>query len=338
MLNYKWRMLQLFAGEGAGGSGAAAGGEGAAAATGENAADAGQARLRELGVPEDKIRKNRAYRIPAKQEQNQPAEPAKQEEPEQAAAANETTPTEEKAPRMTWEEIMKDPEYNKQMQAVIQGRLRQTKGAQEAMEAIGPALDMLMKKHGLDPSKPDYKGLAQKIMDDSSLYEDKAYEMNVSNDVAKTIVQQELELDRFRQQDQRNLEMQKAQQHIARLEQQAQALKAQYPAFDLRQELQNPTFERLTRPDSGLTVEDAYYAVHRKDIQQAQAQVIASQTAQAVSNSIRSNSRRPDESGAGMAPSVTTFDYKKASKSEREALKAQIRAAAARGEKVYPGR
>lgn len=338
MLNYKWRMLQLFAGEGAGGSGAAAGGEGAPAAPGDNTADAGQQRLRELGVPEDKIRKNRAYRIPAKQEQNQPAEPAKQE-PEQAAAAKETAPTEEKAPRMTWEEIMKDPEYNKSMQGLIQSRLRQSKASQEAMEKLGPALEMLMQKHGMDPAKPDYEGLAKKLMDDDSLYEQKAFELDVPNEVAKTIVQQDMKLKRFERREQMNLEAQKTQQHFQRLEQQAAPLKAQFPGFDLRAELQNPVFERMTRPDSGLTVEDAYYAVHRKDIQQAQAQVIASQTAQAVSNSVRSNSRRPDESGAsGQAPSVTNFDYRKASKAEREALKARIRTAAAKGEKVYPGR
>lgn len=338
MLNNKWWMLQLFAGEGAGGSGAASGGEGASAASGENTADAGQQRLRELGVPEDKIRKNRAYRAPAAQTQAKPAE-AEGKGKEQAAAAEESAPAEGKAPRMTWDEIMKDPEYNKSMQGLIQSRLRQSKGAQEAMEKMGPALEMLMKKHGMDPQKPDYEGLAKKIMDDDSLYEDKAFELDVPNQVAKTIVQQEMELNRRKLQDQRNQEAQMAQQHIQLLEQQAQALKAQYPGFDLRTELQNPVFKRMTAPGSGLSVEDAYYAVHRKDIQQAQAQVIASQTAQAVSNAVRSNSRRPDESGtSGQASSVSTFNYKNATKAERDALKAQIRAAAARGEKIYPGR
>lgn len=338
MLNNKWWMLQLFAGEGAGGSGAASGGDGASAASGENTADAGQQRLRELGVPEDKIRKNRAYRAPAAQAQAKPAE-TEGKGPEQAAAAEETAPTEEKAPRMTWDEIMKDPEYNKSMQGLIQSRLRQSKASQEAMEKLGPALEMLMQKHGMDPAKPDYDGLAKKLMDDDSLYEQKAFELDVPNDVAKTIVQQDMKLKRFERQEKLTLEAQKTQQHFQRLEQQAAPLKAQFPGFDLRTELQNPVFERMTRPDSGLTVEDAYFAVHRKDIQQAQAQVIASQTAQAVSNAVRSNSRRPDESGAsGQAPSVATFDYRKASKEERNALKNRIRSAAARGEKVYPGR
>ena len=56
MFKNKWLNLQLFAGEGAGDGG----GEGAA--TGESAVDPGQQRLLELGVPADKIRKNRAYK------------------------------------------------------------------------------------------------------------------------------------------------------------------------------------------------------------------------------------------------------------------------------------
>ena len=51
MLKEKWLNLQLFAGEGTGE------GAGEGAASGENATAAAEQRLRELGVPEDKIRK-----------------------------------------------------------------------------------------------------------------------------------------------------------------------------------------------------------------------------------------------------------------------------------------
>jgi hypothetical protein len=53
-----------------------------------------------------------------------------------------------------------------------------------------------------------------------------------------------------------------------------------------------------------------------------------------MSNAIRSNQRRPTENGtSGQAPSVTHFDYRKASKDEREAFKRRINS----GEKIYPG-
>jgi hypothetical protein len=66
--------------------------------------------------------------------------------------------------------------------------------------------------------------------------------------------------------------------------------------------------------------------------------VIAQKTAEKFSNAIQAGYRRPDENGtSGQSASVTTFDYSRASKEQREALKREIYAAKARGEKLYPG-
>ena len=332
MFKNKWLNLQLFAGEGAGDGG----GEGAA--TGESAVDPGQQRLLELGVPESKIRKNRAYKpnvtaqAPAAAGQGK----AQEQKQEQAAAAN--NPTEEKKTdspaRMSWDEIMKDPEYNKHMQATMQSRLRSAKGAEEALGKMAPALELLARKHGQDPAKIDYDALAKAISDDESYYEDKALEMGVSIETAKRIDQEERDTARQQREEARTLEEQKFQNHIMKLEQQGEALKKVFPNFDLRTELRNPTFARLTSPNMGMSVEDAYYAVHRKEIDAARSQVIAQKTAQKISNSIQAGSRRPNENGtSGQAPSVTTFDYRTASREQREAFKKRIRS----GEKIYPG-
>ena len=109
MTNFKWLNLQLFAGEGAGATGGE-GGEGAT--TGDNVAtvDAGQ-RLRELGVPEDKIRK-RASKVASKMP-TQTAQAAATEQNSEAtnvvtAPTDNANPSEEtKTPaRMSWDEIM----------------------------------------------------------------------------------------------------------------------------------------------------------------------------------------------------------------------------------------
>ena len=338
MFNYKWLNLQLFAGEGAGDGG----GEGAA--TGVEAVDPGQQRLLELGVPADKIRK-RANRSAAKQPVGvanaAPKAQEAQQTNEQAAAAD---PTEEKktdAPaRMSWDEIMKDPEYNKQMQATIRARLKTAGAAEESMAKLAPALEVLARKHGQDPANPDYEALAKAINDEDAFYEDKALEMGVSVETAKRLDQQQRDTARQQREEARTLEQQQFQQHFAKLEQQGEALKKLFPSFDLRTELQNPVFARMTAPGTGLmSVEDAYRAVHRKEIEAAQSQVIAQRTAEKMSNAIQAGARRPDENGtSGQSASVTTFDYSKASKAERDALKRQIYAAAARGEKLYPGR
>lgn len=329
MAKFKWFLLQLFA------DGGGEGGDGTA--SGETAADAGQQRLRELGVPEGKIRKNRAYKFgntpkdavrkaePQEQPKQEAAAPAEQKDSQQEAQSN---------PRMSWEEIVKDPEYNQELQKLIKARLRESGASRDAMEALTPALELLSREYGLDPQKPDYAALAKKVTDDNRFYENKALETGDSVETVKKMAQQEAELNRYRNQEAQNLEAQKINQHFARLEQQGEAMKAKFPGFDLRKELQNPAFARMTAPDSGLTVEDAYFAVHRAEIQSAQAKVVAEQTAKQMANSIRSNSARPDESGSQQGSSTVSFDYSKASRAQREELKRRIRS----GERILPGR
>ena len=329
--------LQFFGGEGAGASGGE-GGEGGN--SGDNATvDAGQ-RLRELGVPEDKIRRRAKYAAKPAEAVAKTAEAEKAtDNTEQVAAAD--NPTEEKTDkptRMSWDEIMADPEYNKQMQAVVQSRLKSAKGAEEALGKITPALELLARKFNLDPANIDYEALAKKVSDDDSYYEDKALSMGVSVETAKKIDQQERDTQRQQREEARNLQEQKLRNHFDSLQRQGEAMKKVFPNFDLGRELQNPAFARMTSPNVGISVEDAYYAVHRNEIQTAAMKATAQQTAQKISNSIQAGSRRPDEAGSsGQAPSVTTFNYKNASRAQQEAFKADLRARMARGEKVYPG-
>lgn len=340
MENTKWLNLQLFA-EGEGG------GEGAAT-TGDNTAnavatvDAGQ-RLRELGVPEDKIRRRARYNAKPAESGEQTADTAQGEatETNEKAAASDTPTEENKATppaRMSWDEIMADPEYNKQMQAVVQSRLKSAKGAEETMGKLTPALELLARKYNLDPANIDYEALTKAISDDDGYYENKALEMGVPLDTAKKIDQQERETARQQREEARTLQEQKIQAHFVKLEQQGEALKKVFPSFDLRTELKNPAFARMTSPNVGISVEDAYYAVHRNEIQAAAMQITAQKTAQKLSNAIQAGNRRPDENGTqGRAPSVSTFDYSKMSREQREAFKKDLRDKMARGEKVYPG-
>lgn len=345
MRKNKWFWLQLFAGEGGGagaGTGASAGGEGGGdgAVSGDNGLAAEDQRLLELGVPEEKLRK-RAKRASAKLPDGAVrTAPKETAQPQEQVATAEENPTEDKAEpttpaRMSWDEIKADPEYNKEIQAIVQSRLRDAKKAEEALAKLTPALELLARRHGLDAENMDYEAIAKAINDDDAYYEDKALEMGVSVETAKRIDQE----DRDKARQARTLEQQRLQDHFRSLEQQGEVLKKVFPKFDLRTELQNPVFARMTSPNMGMSLEDAYYAVHRKEIDAARSQVIAQQTTQKISNAIQAGSRRPDENGtSGQSASVTTFDYSKASKEQRDAIKKAIYAASARGEKVYPGR
>ena len=133
----------------------------------------------------------------------------------------------------------------------------------------------------------DYDALAQAISNDESFYEQKALEMGISVETAKKMDQMERDAER----QQRTLEQQKFQNHIMKLEQQGEEMKKVFPKFDLRTEMQNPVFARMTSPNVGISVQDAYYAVHRDEIQRASMQVTAQKTAQKISQSIQAGSK-----------------------------------------------
>lgn len=343
MKNNKWVLLQLFADGGDGGS---AGGDGAGASeTGVTGVDAEHQRLRELGVPEDKLRK-RAKRaqvqLPAGAVRT--AEPAQQQETpntqEQAAAATESKEEPETgAKRMTWDEIKADPEYSGKMQEMVQARLKNVKQAQTDLDTLTPALQLIAKEYGLDPEKLDYAALAQKVTQDDKFFQDKAMQMGTTPEIARKLDQFDAMQKRQQEEQAKTLQEQRMQQHYRGLLQQGEALKQKYPGFDLQKELKNPVFARMTAPGVGLSVEDAYFSVHRKEIEDAAMQVTAQRTAQQISNAIQAGASRPQENGvASQAPSVTSFNYRNASREQREALKRAIREAGARGEKLYPGR
>lgn len=322
--NIKWMFLQLFAGEGAGsgGTGGTAGDGQGAPTTGEGSVDAAQL-LRDRGVPESKIKKyNRAK--PGKAPAPAASQPAKQA----AAAPTETAPAEgteqHETPKYNWDEVMKDPECNRRMQETVKASKQKSKAAEDAMEALTPAIRKLAQDYGMDAENIDYVALSKHVTGE---YEDKALEMGLPADTVAKMDQQ-----------QRTIEQQKNQQHIQKVIQQGEAMKAIFPNFDLRKEMENPVFLRLTSPGVGISVEDAYHLVHRKELEIAQAQVVAQQTTRQVQNQIRAGSVRPDESGSStQAPSVSTMDWKHATKEQIQAQAKRIRSAAAQGRHLRPG-
>lgn len=324
MNDYKW--LQLFA----------EGGEGGEAATGDTpagAADQYTENLVKLGVPRDKIRAKSPAAKPV--QQVQPAQ-VQQQDAGQAAAVQQ----EQK--RMTFDEIVADEEYNKQIQSIVSERVKKSKAAQAAAEdklsKLAPALELMARKYNLDVENLDYEKLATAVSEDTAYYEQKAMEMGVSVETAKHIDQLERESARRREEDAKSAEEVAMRQHFQKLSEQAQQLKATFPNFDLMEELKNPAFARMTAPNIGISVEDAYYAVHRAEIQQASMQVAARKTAENLSKTIQAGQNRPVENGtSAQAPSITTIDWRNANKNQREAQREAIRAAAARGERLYPG-
>ena len=335
--------LQFFGGEGASAGASSGAGEGGAQATsGENASAAAEQRLRELGVPSDKA-KRRASTIASRM-------PKANASVESATAVDSTKAPQEEVKTegskpLSFDEMLNSNAdyrnaYNQQMQAAITERLRGEKAksqkANDALTAMTPAIEVMARKYGLDAKNMDYKALATAIENDDAYYEEKAMEMGTSVETAKRVDQMEREKARRDAQDQMNIQQMQQRNYFISLNNQADKLRQTFPNFNLQAELQNPAFARMVDPKVGISVEDAYYAVHRKELQAAAMQTATQKTAEMMTNAIASGSKRPAESGTtSQAPSVTTFDYRNASKEQREAFKKDLRASWARGEKKY---
>lgn len=333
-LDKKWSILQLFGGEGAGagsaGAGGTAGDSGAgAAATGDSSADAAQ-RLRDMGVPESKIAKySKAYANRAKRAAGtQPTGHQEADGDKQAAAAAPETAQEadqkNEAPKYDWDEVMKDPEMNRRMQETVKASKKKSQAAEDAMAAMLPVLKAQAEEYGLDPENIDYIALAKHM---SGEYENKALELGLPRETVAKMDQQ-----------QRINEEQLNRQHIMGLIEQGERMKTVFPNFDLRKEMENPEFRRLTARGVNVSVDDAYHIVHRRELELAQAQIVDQKATERVQNSIRAGRARPDESGASsQASTVTTVDWKHATPEQLKEQAKRIRLAAAQGRKLRPG-
>lgn len=331
-----WKWLQLFA-EGAAGGGEGGSGATASPAVASEGADDGHQRLRELGVPESKIRKNRAYKLPPRQNENSPAVSKPSQEQTQAAAVQDTKPTE--GSRMTWDEIMADPEHNAKMQETVQGRLRKSGKELENHGKMAEANKILAMYYGMDPQNIDYDALAKKIAGDDGFLERRAMENGVEPGIQRKL--DTLAALQAQQQTsyQEQLRQKMLNDHYNGLQQQAEKFRQIVPGFDLDAELKNPEFSRLVGPGVRVSVEQAYKLIHQDEMMSAAIQSAQAQTAQKMSNAIQANARRPDENGATpQAPSVSTIDWKNASKEQRAAMRKRIQDAGARGEYIIPGR
>ena len=288
--------------------------------------------LSNLGVPKDKVERfNRArarrMSAPLNTEESPMVQPA--------------APVEAEARRLTWDEIMKDPEYNKSMQDVVNKRLKKANAAAEKLRGLAPALELLGSRYNIDATDLDtldIEALNKAINEDHLYYEEKAAEMGTDTETAMKVDRLEREEARRTRENNKLDQQRRLDAYFQNLTNQGNELKKIYPSFDLNTELKNPRFARMVGPGGGVSVQDAFFAIHRQEIQQAEAQSLSRQVTERVSNAIQAGQRRPVENGsASVSASSPTILYSSMSKSERDALKSRIREAAARGEHLKIG-
>lgn len=344
MYDFKW--LQMFADGAAGDGGGAAG---AAQSGGDNAADAAQQsgetvadRLRRKGVPESKLSR-RAYQQKVAQPQrtapvpvtdNGQAAAAEASVDGQAPAAEaEQATVPEKEPE--FDELLKqNPKYNKAVQEIVQKRVAKSKAAEQRLEALTPSIEKIARRYGLGADFTPEQ-LAERIDNDDGYYEQQAMEMGVTPEVAKKLdeanmILEQREKDRAAR-EQAEEQDQRIRSTFDRLQSEVAEMQKKYPGFDFRTEMQNPQFVFMLQPGSGLSLEQAYVAIHRNEIIEAERKAAE----QRIAATVQANRGRPPETTKKQtaATTATTVDWSRASREQREALKRRIHS----GERILPG-
>jgi hypothetical protein len=217
-------------------------------------------------------------------------------------------------------------QYDSRMQSTIQNRLKGHKETVEKYNSLAPTLEILGKKYGVDAS--DIKALNEAIEADDSYFEQDALEAGMSVEQFKEFRKIQRENSELRRQMQERQTQENANRIMAGWMDQGEKVKAIYPTFDLKAEMQNPKFVDLLK--SNIDVRTAYEVIHKDDIIRGAMQFTAQTVESKIAQGIASGSR-PAENGTGSgSPALVKSDVSKLSKAQREDY---IRRAA-RGEKI----
>ena len=229
----------------------------------------------------------------------------------------------EKTPEDEWNEAKKGKYaefYGRDVQAAIQDRFKNAVDQQAQLNKLEPMLKVLRDRAGVQ----DNDELIKQVMDDDSLYEEEASKAGMTVAAYKMFKQQEAKLAEVQQREDAAIRNQRMQQHFAGLQRQAEELKQIIPNFDLQKELQNKTFLNMTRPDVGVSVRDAYYAIHRNELEPNLLRAGMQRAKQQMAGTIQAQQARPVEGamkGRGNAAAQVAVDPKKFTKEQREEIK-----------------
>ena len=257
----------------------------------------------------------------AAQGQQQAQRPVPQGAQEQTPVTAETPAADGRKP---WNEIreMYKEEIGQDIQARIQDRFKNQADANQKLAGMQPMLERMMKKAGVG----SVDELQQLIMSDDSYLEDEAEERGMTTEALKQLKELEAENNRMKQAQ----ESAKNQAHIQNLVAQCEELKKVYPNIDFFTEMNNPQFRMWTSPAVGMSFEQAYMALHGKELQTQAVAYGMDRTKAQLGQTIAAQQARPGEgamSGKSQAAAAEPrLNPAAMDKAERKKLKDYIKA------------
>lgn len=190
------------------------------------------------------------------------------------------------------EEYRQDYEkaVGQRIQTAIQQRFKNQQDYRKQLDAVQPILQTLGGRYGLKAE--DVAGISERLR------------------------QENAEAPAAEQADAATPSRDFMQEHVQNVYAQAEALRKEFPGFNLTAEMANPVFVRMTSPGVGMSVKDAFFAVHSQEIQRDSMAFAARQAGERIAASVLAGASRPRENGldpagsADMGVNVQSMDRK----------------------------
>lgn len=310
------------------GGGAGAGGDGGSAGTGANEGTGAAAQAQTTGTKPQTTGKAEDLRNVVYGRQAAQEAPADNNDAGQENGATETKPENHK---VTFDELMQDPEYKAEFQKrfdkQFNKRFAENKAQSEQMAKLAPALNLLAGKYGT--AAGDVDALLEAINQDNDLIERQAYDKGMEPDAYREYNRVMAENQALKQAEAERQRQTQINEQFQRWTQQAEQARAIYPGLDLKTEVQNPVFAQML--GAGVDVATAYRVAHIDELSSQLVQKTAEEVKLNAARAMQANAGRPKENGAAGGKATTI-------KSDMSKLRAndfdEIIRRAARGDKI----
>lgn len=210
--------------------------------------------------------------------------------------------------------------FDERVQKIINSRFKQTKTLEENAKALDPAIKALASVYGVDAK--DLKGLAQAILDDNRMYEDRARQNGVSVEVQKKFDQLQAENEQLKASEEQKVQQERTQQILDDWHRQADELVKEFPEFNLDTALNTSRdfYDLIVR---GVPVRNAYIAAFPDEY--------GKKVEKSITDNIKARGIRPNENSVSSSSSATaSFDVSKLTPAQRRDFVNR----AARGERI----
>ena len=227
-------------------------------------------------------------------------------------------------------------EYSDLAEEMMQNAVNEAAKRLEASPAMKGLMQALAEKYGTDAN--DLAALTEAVKNgavkDDAYYEKLAMEKGVSTKTARELDKLESQNKRLTEQQQMIQQMERQRAQNARIaemqagwDREAEALKAQYPDFNMTEVLANPEVAQMMR--SGVSMTNAYRSAYFDHILKQQQAATAQQVEKGVIDRVQQRNARPSENGTRPGGAVQSkIDVAHLSRRECEELEKRV----ARGE------